>query len=130
MEIETLPTAAKILESILSPDTAMGPDGFTGHFFRGCWEIIQEDIIAMVHGFFLRDHLHHHIKSTLLILIPKVDKPAGYSDFRPISLSFFASMVVTKILANRFASILSQVIDEEQFGFVRGRQIHDSIALA
>lgn len=39
-------------------------------------------------------------------------------------------MSITKIIANRFAAILPQVIDEEQFGFVRGRQIHESIALA
>lgn len=68
----------------------------------------------MVQGFFLGDHLDKSVKSALLILIPKVAKPAAYSDFRPISLSSFVSKIVTKILANRFAHILSQVIDEEQ----------------
>lgn len=63
------------------------------------------------------DHLHRHIKSTLLILIPEVEKPTGFSDFRSISFSSFASKIVTKLLANRFSSILSQVIDEEQLSF-------------
>lgn len=94
--IETLPTATEVLDSIksLSPDSAPSPDGFTGQFFRGCWEIIQEDIMAMVPGFLLGDHLHRAIKSTLLILIPKVDIPGSFSDFRPISLSSFASKLV------------------------------------
>lgn len=52
------------------------------------------------------DHLHSAIKSTLLILIPKVEIPADYSDFRQISLSSFASKIVTRILANRFSPIL------------------------
>lgn len=102
----------------LPPDSAPGPDGFTGHFFRGCWEIVREDIMEMVTGFFLGDHLNRAIKSTLLILIPKADVPAGYGDFRPISLCSFVSKIVSKLLANRFASILPQVIDEEQYGFV------------
>lgn len=75
----------------------------------------------MIQGFFLGDHLHPRVKSTLLILIPKVEIPAAYGDFRPISLSNFVSKSVTKILANRFAIFLPQVIDEEQFGFVKGR---------
>lgn len=66
------------------------------------------------------DHLHSAIKSTLLILIPKVEIPTDYSDFRHISLSSFASKIVTRILANRFSSILPQVIDEELYGFVKG----------
>lgn len=55
--------------------------------------------------------MNRAIKFTLLILLPKVDSPAGYSNFRPISLSSFASKIVTKILeivtkilANRFSS--------------------------
>lgn len=130
--LEGLPSAEEVWESILdlSPDSALEPDGFTGYFCRGCWEIIQEDIVSMIRGFFWGDHLHPKLKSTLLILLPKVDTPADYSDFRPISLSNFASKVVTKILANRFSVILPQVIDEEQYGFVKGRQIHESIALA
>lgn len=131
-DLEAIPTTQEIWDSIqsLSPDSAPGPDGFTGHFFRGCWDIIQADVVEMVKGFFLGDHLNKFIKSTLLILIPKVENPATFNDLRPISLSSFASKIVSKILANRFASILPQIIDEEQFGFVKGRQIHESVALA
>lgn len=130
--MEEIPNVDEVKEAIhgLSPDSAPGSDGFTGYFFRGCWEIVKYDIVNMVQGFFLGDHLHRAVKSTMLILIPKVETPAAYCDFRPISLSSFVSKIVTKILANRFSSILSQVIDEEQFGFVKGRQIHESIALA
>lgn len=131
-QLETIPDMNELWEAVqnLPPDSAPGWDGFTGHFFIGCWEIVKSDIVAMVQGFFLGDHLNRVVKSTMLILIPKVETPTDYSDFRPISLSSFVSKIVTKILAYRFALILPQVIDEEQFGFVKGRQIHESIALA
>lgn len=95
-------------------------DGFTGHFFKGCWDIIQHDMVEMIHGFFMGDYLQHQVTLTALTLIPKVRKPRSLADYRPISLSTFASKVVSKILATRLSQILSLVIDEQQFGFVRG----------
>lgn len=113
----------------LSTDSAPGMDGFTGHFFKGCWDIIQHDMVEMIHGFFMGDYLQHRVTLTALTLIPKVRKPRSLADYRPISLSTFASKVVSKILATRLSQILPLVTDE-QFGFVRGRSIHESIALA
>lgn len=112
----------------LSTDSAPDMDGFTCHFFKGCWDIIQHDMVEMIHGFFMGDYLHHRVTLTALTLIPKVRKPRSSADYRPISLSTFANKVVSKILATRL--ILPLVIDEQQFGFVRGRSIHESIALA
>ena len=34
-------------------DKAPGPDGFIGLFFQKAWEIIKEDIVAVVHKLFL-----------------------------------------------------------------------------
>lgn len=93
MKLEATPDKNEVWEAIndLSPDSAPGLDGFTGHFFKGCWETVQADIVATVQGFFLGDRLNRAITSTMLILIPKVETPATYSDFRPISLSSFVS---------------------------------------
>lgn len=131
-KLEEVPNTQEVWEAIqnLPPDSAPGPDGFTGQFFQGCWDIVQFDIVDMVQGFFLGDRLNRAVKSTMLILLPKVDITTTYSDFRPISLSSFVGKIITKILANHFASLLSQVIDEEKYDFVKGRQIHESIALA
>jgi hypothetical protein len=30
------------------PDKAPGPDGFTPHFYRNCWEIIKKDLLCMI----------------------------------------------------------------------------------
>lgn len=106
-KLVAIPSAKEIWDAIitLSADSAPGDDGFTGHFFRGCWEIIQSDMVDMIQGFFLGDYLHHKIMSTSLTLIPKIDKPRSIADYRPISLATFVSKVVSKILASRLAEV-------------------------
>lgn len=74
--------------------------------------------------------MHHRVNSTSLTWTPKVDKPRDITDYRPISLSTFASKMVSKILATHFSMVLPLVINEEQCGFVKCRSIHESIALA
>ena len=47
------------------------------------------------------------------------------NDFRPISLIGCIYKVVTKILANRLVSVISDLVSETQSAFVAGRQILD-----
>ena len=36
----------------MTSDKAPGPDGFTGAFFKACWEIIKEDVMAAINILF------------------------------------------------------------------------------
>ena len=38
----------------LNGSIACGPDGFTRHFFKCCWEIIGNDVTKLVRDFFIR----------------------------------------------------------------------------
>lgn len=114
----------------LSADSALGIDDFTGHFFQGCWSIIQTERVEMVHSFVLGEYLYHRIASTSISLIPTVNKPKSLTEYRPISLCNFARKVISKILATSLSRVLPLVINKQQFGFVRGRSIHESVALA
>lgn len=51
-------------------------------------------------------------------------------DYRPIALANFKFKIVTKILADRLASITPRIISIEQRGFVRDRNISDCIIIA
>lgn len=48
-----IPSLEKIWQMIqqLNPDTAPGKDGFAGHFYRTCWDIIKVDLHEMVVDF-------------------------------------------------------------------------------
>jgi hypothetical protein len=70
------------------------------------------------------------LNSTFLALIPKVDKPASFGDFRPISLCNLAYKVIAKLIGIRLKPILSKSLSIEQFGFLKGRQILDVVGVA
>lgn len=55
-------------------DKAPGPDGFTGKYFKSCWDIIKDNIVAAFNA--LHDARSTHVNllnSANVILIPKKD---------------------------------------------------------
>jgi hypothetical protein len=67
------------------------------------------------------------LNATFIALIPKVNKPQCFRDFRPISLCNLCYKIISKVIANRIKPILSRSISEEQLGFLQGRRIQDAI---
>jgi hypothetical protein len=53
-------------------EKAPGPDGFTGAFYRGCWDIIKCEIMAAFNCFYnLTTSCLPKLNSALLTLLPK-----------------------------------------------------------
>jgi len=53
-------------------DKAPGPDGFTGAFFKACWETIKEDVMAAMNSLFtLNAQGFEWLNSASIILLPK-----------------------------------------------------------
>lgn len=68
-------------------DKALGPDGFTGLFFKQCWNIIKHDLLRVFHQMSqLRGSLFNLLNSANVVLIPKKKKSMAVGDYRPISL--------------------------------------------
>ncbi|GJY12941.1 RNA-directed DNA polymerase, eukaryota [Tanacetum coccineum] len=63
--------------------------------------------------------------ASFIALIPKVTDAKFVTDFRPISLIGCVYKVVTKILANRLATVISDLVSDTQSAFVANRQILD-----
>ena len=114
----------------MSPDSAPGPDGFTGHFFQACWDFIENDICSAVKAFFCGHLLPRGFTSSLVALVPKVDTPKTCADFRPISLCNFFYKIISRLLSDRLTSVLPLLISEEQGAFVKGRSIIENVSLA
>jgi hypothetical protein len=68
-----------------------------------------------------------NINTTFIALIPKVDYPETFEGFRPISLCNCLYKIISKVLVVRLKPLLSNFILAEQFGFLEGRKIHESI---
>lgn len=68
------------------------------------------------------------LNSAYLTLIPK-NEALSPTDFRPISLVHSFAKLVTKVMANRLAPMLKELVATNQSAFVRGRCIHDNYML-
>ncbi|XP_057803038.1 uncharacterized protein LOC131018330 [Salvia miltiorrhiza] len=127
-----IPDEGEIAAAVFDMDanSAPGPDGFSGMFFEKCWQIIKVDVIQAVQRFFSHSYLPSGCNASTMILIPKKEQVSVVGDLRPIVLSNFFFKIVSKILASRLSSVAASHVSPNQFGFIKGRNIHDCIMLS
>lgn len=114
----------------LPMDKAPGPDGFTGRFYKVCWETIKLDIMHAVGALHGGDSRKLHLlNSAFMVLIPKKEDATQVRDYRPISLVHSFAKLITKVMANRLAGRLGEIVASNQSAFVKGRSLHDNFAL-
>ncbi|XP_019258573.1 PREDICTED: uncharacterized protein LOC109236798 [Nicotiana attenuata] len=82
------PTREEVKRAVygLNTDSAGGPDGYTGAFYHACWDIIGEDVYAMVLAFFNGQQLPKVIHERLVELLPNLisEEQAGFVKGRSI----------------------------------------------
>jgi len=91
--------------------------------------VINSDVIHATTQFFTSGWLLPGFNSNTIVLIPKDNNADTIEQYRPIALANFKFKIISKILADRLATILPNIISKEQRGFIRGRNIKDCIAL-
>ena len=114
----------------INPEKAPGPDGMTNLFYQRFWSTIGPDICTMVRNFYETGELDERLNQTNICLIPKTDRPATMTEFRPISLCNVGYKIISKILSSRLKRILPELISETQSAFVAKRLITDNILVA
>ena len=62
------------------------PDGWPIEFYLGFFDILGKDILSVVEESRINGHIHEPFNATFIALIPKLDNPTSFDDFRPISL--------------------------------------------
>ena len=126
MEKVTLEELKAVLNSF-QKDKIPGPYGWTMEFFLGFVDSIGQDILSLVEETRLTGQMPLSLNSTFITLIPKKDT---LDDFRPISLCNCIYKIISKVIAKRCKTVLSEKISLEQFGFLEGRLIHEAIGVA
>ena len=111
----------------LKPEKAPGPDGMTAAFYQAAWPVVKRDVLTAVNAFYTIDRRgFSSVNGALLTLIPKVPNAMDAKDFRPISLIHSFPKIMAKLLANRLAPMIDDLVLCNQSAFIRGRYILDN----
>ena len=107
---------------------APGPDGFNGLFLKKCWPIVRDDFYHFVDYFSEGQANLDCNNSSFITLIPKNQNPETVNDYRPISLMNISPKTICKILADRLQRVVTLLIPQNQYGFIKTRTIQDCLA--
>ncbi|KAL4367405.1 hypothetical protein GQ457_05G022140 [Hibiscus cannabinus] len=100
-------TAEEVIAAFrdINPRKSPGIDGLPSGFFRQHWDILGEDFVSLCLDL-LRGHTDMaSVNETVIVLIPKVDKPTSMRQLRPISLCTVIYKTVSKVLVNRSTGV-------------------------
>ena len=120
----------KVVWGSFQKDKSPGPDGWTIDFFMALFDILGMDLLQVLEESRSSGWIPASFNTTFIALIPKADNAITLNDFRPISLCNCVYKIISKVIAGRLKSILSEHISAEQFGFLEGRQIHEAVGVA
>jgi hypothetical protein len=128
----SIPTEPEVISafSSLGSTKAPVPDGFTALFYKKYWPSVRADVLACIGNFFINNHLLNEHNHTFIALVPKQTGSHTVHQFRPISLCNIVYKIISKVLANRFKTLLPKIISPFQSAFVPGRNIQDNSILA
>jgi len=129
--LTNIPSREKIKNVVfdLNIDGAFGPNVFGACSIQTYWDIVHKDVENVVLEFFTTSWILPNFNANTIILIPKTLDVDPIKKYIPIALVNFKFKILSKILADRLATILTNKISKEQRGFINGRNIKDCIAL-
>jgi hypothetical protein len=106
------------------------PDGWTIEFFVNYTDLVENYLLEALEESRLLGEVKRSMNLTFISLIPKFSGPTTFGDLRPIPLCNLCYKIISKIISKRITPILSHALSEEQFKFLKGRQIIDAIGTA
>ena len=111
----------------MAPLTAPGPDGMSPIFYKTYWNIVGEDVTAVVLNALNTGIILEAINTTFICLIPKIKNPKKVSNFWPISLCNVIYKLIANVVVNRLKKFLALTILDSQNAFLLGRLITDNV---
>jgi hypothetical protein len=111
----------------LHGEKAPGPDGFSANFFKKCWNMISQDLLAVMNQMHALQGRHWNLLNTAsIVLLPKKQEATDAKDYRHVSLMHNAAKILCKMLANRLAPELHKLVTPGQSAFIKVRSIQDN----
>ena len=124
VRIEELNDILKTLKNESSP----GMDGIPYEFYKNFWDDIKEDFCEMVKSV-LKTECCMSQYLGIIILLYKNGLRNVIENWRPITLLNCDFKLIEKIFANRLKKVIKLLIKEDQYAYIDGRYIGDSVRL-
>jgi Reverse transcriptase (RNA-dependent DNA polymerase) len=106
---------------------APSPNGFSFLFYQHFWKIVKDDLMQLLHHFYVNSLKVAKLNHAMLCLIPKEHNANLIQKYRPINLVDCSYKIISKILTNRMAHIMNKIGDSAQAAFIQGRYILDNV---
>ena len=110
-------------------DKSPVPNGWPVEFFIYFFDLVGWDLLKVVECSRISGRIAPSLNSTFLALIPKKDKTTTFADFMLMSLCNLNYKLISKIIAVRLKPHIDSHISQEQFGFLKNRQIVEPIGI-
>ena len=105
-----------------------GVDGLSKEFYETFWPVLKDKLLAVYNHSIYHGYMTNSQRRAVVTILHKKGKdPHLIKSYRPISLLCFDYKLYSKILAKRLVDILPNIINDDQFGFVKGRYIGSCI---
>lgn len=126
-------TAEEVMEAISSFKNGKSPgsDGLPIEYYKAYKKELVPILVASYNWTLNKHKIPPSWSEAIITVIHKQGRNKELcGSYRPISMLNVDYKIYTKIIANRLAKITDDMIEEEQTGFIVGRQTHDNIRRA
>lgn len=121
---------ASLVVKNMKDNKTPGPDGFTTEFYKFFWRDIATFMIRSFNYSFKIGSLPVSQHQGAITIIPKPGKPREYlKNWRPISLLNISYKILSSCIAKRLKMLISDLIHENQKGFLKQRFIGENTRL-
>jgi ribonuclease HI/exonuclease III len=128
MRVITREEVAAAIED-LSRHKAAGSDRLNNDFYKDWKELLAPTLARVYNGIIMGDPLPASFGHAVIIPLKKKGDSPNAMDYRPISLLQTSYKIFTRIWAERVQQSLGTVINGDQNGFVRGRNMSNNIRI-
>ena len=113
----------------MGANKSLSVSGFSKEFMLFFWDEIGYIIVEYINSAYTSGKLFITQRRGVLTLIPKSGDQKETKK-RPICLLDVIYKIIAKVLATRLSSVIQEIINGDQAGFIRGRCIQDNLTLA
>lgn len=112
----------------LNKNKSPGSDGLTPEFYLAFWDILEDPFFRSIMFSLEHDKLSEEQRTGIITLVPKKQQDrTNLSNWRPITLLNTDFKIYSKALANRIQMCITDVVQADQTGFIRGRSITSNL---